>query len=435
MFKKIKVFLFENRSTSQIIAKNTLWLFSGQALSRLLRASLVVYSARILGASSWGAFSYALGITTFLTVFSDIGIGALLTKEAARAPEKKTEYLATALVIKLALIAVLGGTAAVVFPYFAKIPEAVAIMPILVFAFAFDALRELGASLARALERMEIEAIAGVATNAAIVTLGFALLFGGSGSRGLAFAYAAGSGLGLAAIFFALRRHVGNLLRHAKKELVGAIIKTAWPFGLLGLLGVIMLNTDIIMLGSLVTPEEVGFYAAAQKIIQLLYVLPALFSISVFPALARAASSNPESARRILEQSVALAIAVAVPIALLGVFLGDWIIPFLFGKAYMPAAAVFKILSLTVLIVYPAGVIGNAIFAYDATKYLALFVGAAAISNVAFNLILIPPLGIEGAALATILAELFSNAILWKKIKQVSGFKVLPVLGSLIGFK
>lgn len=435
MFSKFKSFLFENSSVNQTIAKNTFWLFGGQAMSRLMRAALVVYAARVLGASSWGAFSYALGITTFLTVLSDIGIGALLTKEAARAPEKKTAYLATALRIKLVLILVIAVIIAFVFPQLAKIPESAALIPILIFAFAFDALRDLGAALARSLEHMEIEAGVQVFTNFAIAALGFLFLAQGGGSRLLAVSYAAGSGIGLIAIFFALRKYLGNLLRAFRKELIGPILKTAWPFGLLGLLGVIMLNTDIIMLGWLRAPEEVGYYSAAQKIIQLLYVLPALFSISVFPALARTAVSDPNYAKKLLERSVALAIAAAVPIAILGVLLGDWLIPLLFGPAYLAAASTFKILSLTVLIVYPAGVIGNAIFAYDATKYLALFVGAAAISNVFFNLLLIPRFGIEGAAFATILAELLSNAILWRKIKQINGFKILPALSELIGFK
>ncbi|MEK7590294.1 MAG: oligosaccharide flippase family protein, partial [Patescibacteria group bacterium] len=80
MFLKIKNWLFSNQTISQTIAKNTFWLFSGQMIGRLLRAAIVIYAARVLGAASWGAFSYALGIAAFLTIFSDIGINALITK-------------------------------------------------------------------------------------------------------------------------------------------------------------------------------------------------------------------------------------------------------------------------------------------------------------------------------------------------------------------
>ena len=91
MFLKIKNWLFSNQTISQTIAKNTFWLFSGQMIGRLLRAAIVIYAARVLGAASWGAFSYALGIAAFLTIFSDIGINALITKQTARDPSLKDQ--------------------------------------------------------------------------------------------------------------------------------------------------------------------------------------------------------------------------------------------------------------------------------------------------------------------------------------------------------
>ncbi|HCX45466.1 TPA: flippase, partial [Patescibacteria group bacterium] len=44
------------------IVKNTLWLTGGEVTGRLIRAVLVVYAARTLGASDWGTFSYVLSL-------------------------------------------------------------------------------------------------------------------------------------------------------------------------------------------------------------------------------------------------------------------------------------------------------------------------------------------------------------------------------------
>ncbi|MCL5004783.1 MAG: hypothetical protein M1170_02470, partial [Patescibacteria group bacterium] len=60
MLQKIKSFLFENKTTRQTIAKNTFWLFFGEISSRVLRAAIVIYAARVLGADGWGVFSYAI---------------------------------------------------------------------------------------------------------------------------------------------------------------------------------------------------------------------------------------------------------------------------------------------------------------------------------------------------------------------------------------
>ncbi|HEY4475568.1 MAG TPA: flippase [Candidatus Paceibacterota bacterium] len=426
MLVKLKKFLFENSSIFQTVAKNTFWLFLGQIISRLLRAVVVVYGARKLGASSWGAFSYALGIATFLTSFSDIGINALITKEAAREPQSKDRYLATAFLIKLAFLIIIAALAPLIFLYFTKIEEAAAIMPILIFVFAFDTLRDLGSALSRALEKMQIEAFIQIFTNFLIAALGTVFLYFYGTAKALSFAYALGSGLGMAAIFFALKSHFKNMWKSFRFALVKPILMTAWPFGLLGLMGVIMLNTDIIMLGWLRTAEEVGYYAAAQKIIQLLYILPAIIAISIFPIMSRLIIANPLSVKRILEKAVSVSILIAAPIAAFGILFGDLIINLFFGPEYAQSILPFRILVATVLIVYPSSLIGHAIFVYDQQKSFAGFVAVAVSSNILLNLLLIPPFGINGAAAATILTQLMTNSLIWRKMKSVNQMEIWP---------
>jgi len=429
---KIIHWLLNNKSAGQTIAKNTFWLFAGQMTSRFLRAAIVIYAARVLGAESWGAFSYALGIAAFLTIFSDIGINALITKEAARHPELKDRYLSTAFFTKIGLLAIFIITTVIFFPYLTKIEEAAAIMPILIFVFAFDTLRDLGSALSRALEKMQIEAGIQIFTNFAIVLLGFAFLAVMPSPRSLAFAYAIGSGLGLIAIFYILREHFQNLFGNFHKELIRPILATAWPFGLMGLMGAIMLNTDIIMLGWLRSALEVGYYSAAQKPVQLLYILPTLLATSIFPILARLAKSAADEGKGILEKYVGRVILISIPITLIGVLFPGLIINLLFGGEYSPAIETFRLLMLTVVIVYPSTLIGNAIFAYDHQKAFIGFVLIAVFGNVLFNLIFIPPFGIEGAAIATILTQLLTNALIWRKAKKITGLRVWPAIKKLL---
>ncbi len=415
-------FLTENRNPSQTIRKNAAWLFAGQIASRVLRAAIVIYAARVLGADSWGAFSYALGVATFLTVFSDIGIGALLTREGARSPEFRDRYLGTAIGAKILLVIVVALGVTILFPYLTNIEEARVIMPILIFVFVFDTLRDLGSAFARALERMQTEAIAQVFTNLMIVVLGFILLTKFGTSRSLAIAYATGSGLGLIGMGYALRGYLMQSIRRFDVSLIRDIVTTAWPFGLFGIMGILMLNTDIIMLGWMRTPAEVGYYSAAQKFIQLLYVFPTIFASSLFPTLTRMVSENPEGAKRLLERAVAIAVVAAIPIAAIGIVLGPWIIPLFFGAAYLPAIRTFQILMATVAIIFPSALVGNAIFAYGSERRFVYVVGIAVIGNVAMNAFLIPPFGIEGAAAATIVTQLIVNGIIWRKMQRLNGF-------------
>jgi len=432
MFQKVTHLLFRNTTAKQTIVKNIFWLFTGQFLSRVIRASLVIYAARILGAAHWGAFSYALGVAALLTIFSDIGINALITKEATREPEWKHYYIATAFFIKLVLLSFFVLGVIFFFPYLTNIPEAAAIMPILIFVFAFDTMRDLGSAISRSLEKMQIEAGINVFTNIAIVVLGFLALTISPTPRSLAFAYALGSGLGFTAIVIILRHYFKNLLTHFRASLIPLILFSAWPFGLLGIMGALNLNTDIVMIGWLRTPEELGFYSAAQKLIHLLYIFPTLLAASVFPLLTRNASHNPAYAKAVLEKAVALILLIAVPLVLIGLLVSAPLIHLLYGAEYGASLATFRILLITLLIVYPSSIIGNAVFAYDHQKSFVVFVLVSAFGNVLFNALLIPRFGIEGAAISTVITQCITNFLIWRKMKSINNFSVFTRIKSLL---
>ncbi len=435
MFRNLKNWLFHNTRPAQTIAKNTFWLLSGQMTSRLLRAAIVIYAARLLGAAHWGAFSYGLGVVTFLTVFSDIGINALITKESTRNPELKNRYLATAFFIKLGLLIVLVVATTIFLRTLTHIEEASLIMPILIFVFVFDTLRDLGSALSRSLEKMEIEAATTIFTNLVIVVLGFIFLAILPTTRSLALAYALGSGIGLLATIYILRGYFQNLFSNFTVALIKPILVNAWPFGLMGLMGVVNLNTDVIMLGWMRTATEIGYYSTAQKLIQLLYVLPTLLATSIFPAMARLVKTEPEKAKSLLEKSIALMLLISLPLILIGFFFAHQIVLLFFGAEYLPSVLTFQILLLTLLTVYPLVVIGNAIFAYDQQRSFIVFVAVAIFSNVFFNALFIPAYGIEGAAISTVVAQLITNLLIWKKIKSINRLSVWPHLKRYLTFR
>ncbi|MBI1839199.1 MAG: flippase, partial [Candidatus Colwellbacteria bacterium] len=293
-----------DEATGKQIAKNTFWLFIGQITGRALRAAIVIYAARILGAASWGAFSYAISLAALLTIFSDVGVNALITREGSRFPELRQKYLATAFFIKTVLLIILMGGVIIFGRYLTNLEEAIALMPVVVFIFAFDSLRDLGSGMARALEKMQIESLITIFTNASIFILGFVFLYLVPTSKSLARAYAAGTGLGLAAVVFSLRPYFKGLTRNFDRNLVKPIIISAWPFGLMGLMGAVMINTDVLMLGWLAGAREVGLYSAGQRIVQLLYIVPTLIAAAFFPELSRLASTSSEKFKNLLEQAL-----------------------------------------------------------------------------------------------------------------------------------
>lgn len=432
MLQKLKLFLFENQTLKQTVAKNTFWLFFGQISGRLLRAGLIIYAARVLGPSSWGAFSYVMTLVAFMTIFSDMGMGAIVTRESAKNPEFSKKYFSTAFCLKLVLLTV--GMLLLIFgaPYLTNIPEAQTLLPLVALILFFDSLRNFGFVISRAKEKMQLEAFNEIITNFAITVLGLTFLYFAPTSQSLATAYIYGVAIGFVAILLMLKNHFNSSLTDFDKTLVKPIIKDSLPFALASFLGAIMINTDLIMIGWMRSADEVGFYSAAQKPVQVFYTIASLFAVSIFPALTKTLKDSLEKGGRILERAVSMSLLVAIPLSLGGIILGGQIIALLFGSQYLTATASFQILMLTILIIFPSVIVSNSILAHEQQKNFIVFSLIGAIGNIVFNFLLIPSFGIAGASASTVITQILANYFIWKKMQSVNPFSVLPNIKKII---
>ena len=417
MLSRIKNFLLTNQSIRQTVAKNAFWNTVGQFGGRLLRAGIIIYAARELGAESWGAFSYALSLAALLTIFSDLGITGLLTREGSKHPELRAKYLATAFFTKLMLMVTGAAVFLIITRSFIDNIEVLALLPVVVILTAIDGLHDLSNGMARAVQRMELEAWANIMTNLGILIFGFTALFLYGNSFALAIGYTVGSSIGLAAIIITLRKYFVGLLKNFSFSFIKPMIAKAWPFGLAGLMGAIMINTDIVMLSSFRSIEEVGFYSAAQRIILLLYILPGLLVVPLFPVLSKLLS-EPERFRAIVSKGLRVLLIMALPLTAGGIILGGGIIELIYGKEYLQATLSFQIMAITALTTFPAILIGNAIYATDRMRVLITYAIIGIFGNVFLNLLLIPPLGMVGVAIATVLVQFIGNTYAFIKMRE-----------------
>ena len=429
MFKKIKDSLFTNVHTRQTVAKNVFWLSVGQIGSRLFRALIIVYAARVLGAAEYGVFAYVLGLAGFFTIFADIGVNATLTREIAKKPDEASQYFATAFWIKIALLIITAGLVIFVAPMFSKIEGVRALLPFMALLTAFDGLRELSASFFRAREKMELEALITTSTNVAVTVFGFLILRLATNAEALAITYALSAGTGTIIGAIILRHQFAGVIKFFRKNLVRPILEVALPIAFLGIIAVFMLQTDILMLGFLKGPEDIGFYSAGQKIVQMLYTLPAIFATSVFPVLSRLIGKNErEKTKSVIEQCVGSINMIGIPIVVGGIVLAKSIIFFLYGAEYLPAVLSFQVLALTPLIIFPSYFVGNYVFAYDGHKKMIIPVISGSLGNIVLNAILIPPFGIVGASIATLGAQSIYQGLQWRLAKQYNNFYTLRYL-------
>lgn len=426
MIKRLKTLLFQNQSTKQTFTKNVFWLTLSQIGSRSIRSIIIIYSARLLGVAEYGVFAYALGLAGFFSIFGDMGLSAILTRETAKNPEKKSVYFATIFWLKIFLLVLTGALIIFIAPYFSKIDAAKPLILLVALLTTLDALRDLVISFFRASEKMERESLINLITNIAITVFGLIILFYHPNAKALFITYIIGSGLGVLLAFWLIRKYLVKIFKDFQLIILKPIINSALPFAMMGLLGAFMTNVDLVMLGWLKTATEVGFYSAGQKIILILYTIPTIFTAASFPAISRfIGQQQTETVRKLLGKTIIISLTLAAPLVAGGIILAKPIIAFLYGEAYLLGTNAFQILLIPLLVTWPGQMIGNFIFAHDQQKKIVGYVALTSINNLAFNYLLIPPFGIVGAAIATLISQVIYNLLTWRLTKKLMNFYTL----------
>lgn len=416
---KIYSFLFKNTGFRQTVLKNAFWLFSSQIAGHAIRAIIVIYAARTLGAAGFGTASYALSLAGIFMVIADIGMGTVLTKAMVQHPNERDRYFATA--FSLRCLCALASFFAVIGigPFITRIPEAVILLPLAALTLIFDSMRNLAIAFIHAKEKMEWETGLMISTNVATVVLGVGLVMVYKTPAAMLYGYAAGSGIGFCAAFFVLREYVKKTLTHFDRRIAENLLRQSLPLAFAGLLGGTMLNIDAIMIGWWRDATDIGLYAAAQKPIQIAYGFAIMIGGSLLPAFSRIATTNNARFTSVVRNVMKPIILVSAGLSFLCVIFAKELLVLAYGPAYAPATGTFIILALTIAINTPIIIGFDAIVAAGKQNVYLWSAPIQAISNIGLNTLLIPRFGIEGAALSTLVTQLVVNAYLWSKIRKL----------------
>jgi O-antigen/teichoic acid export membrane protein len=178
--------------------------------------------------------------------------------------------------------------------------------------------------------------------------------------------------------------------------------------------------SDRFFLVKLTDTEEVGLYSVGVRIASAMALLLTAFR-TAWPAFAYSIDDDREARRTyafVLTYLVLATSWVATGLALLSPWLVDWIA----APAFSSSSRVVGPLAFAVVVFAGYVVVAIGVGRARRTQFNWVVTGAAAIVNVALNLLLIPPYGMMGAAVATIAAyaTMFAGMTWWAQ-------KIYPV--------
>lgn len=197
-----------------------------------------------------------------------------------------------------------------------------------------------------------------------------------------------------------------ELLKQATWSTSRALINRGCPLVLAGLSIMIYMKSDQVMLQWLSGPEDVGQYSVAVRVAESLYFLPFALSSTFMPRIGSGTGlfeSDPELRRLYRSAWLLGAGMVVTSMLLLPPF-----VPLVFGKQFLPAQAGLVWLGPAAFAVSMGCASGAWLNAQGHQKLVALRCAIGAIINMCLNFLLIPRLGLVGAAVATSISQIAS---------------------------
>ena len=429
----IRKFFLENIGIRQTILKNTFWLTAAEVVIGFLRLALLIYVARILGATEYGKFTFAFSFVSVIVIFSDLGVIDIITREFSRNKESEKEFpkiltLNIVLSFGALLMMVIGSFLITSDPYIQRL--------IWILAFFILSSSFFGIFLAflRGRQKMEYEAGIKVIHTIILVAVSFLGIFYLPSAIGLGYGYLAANLFSLMALLLFFHLHFQRLQLSFDKSIFN-ILKISWPLSL-GYVPIwIYITVSSIMLGYFNLITENGWYSAASKI-ALMAMIPAdLIIRSFYPVLSKFFVNAKQELQKSWDYLVGLMIFLVIPVVVGGITLAPKIIDFFYGPDFAPSILSFQLLMVAVgltFINYPFSVI-LIISDHQEKNFFLIILGI--FVNIILNIILISWYGFYGAIISVIASSLIIlllTMIISRKFIEISLFNIKLLKYSVI---
>jgi O-antigen/teichoic acid export membrane protein len=202
-------------------------------------------------------------------------------------------------------------------------------------------------------------------------------------------------------------------------------LKKSYPFALLTLFMAAYLRIDSVLLGKLLPDgkEQAGIYAQSFRIVEILSNYGYLFTIILLPIFSRMIKKR-ESVEQLSKLSFLLLFVPAIIITLGCMFFSSEIIDILYNAHIPDSSQVFKILIFSFLGMCTTYIFGTLLTANGSLKELNLMAISAVILNLTLNLILIPRMGVFGAAITNVSTQVFTSLVQIILAVRIFKFKI-----------
>ena len=400
------VFQKLNRFWKNRVVSNAKWMIAEQAVQMIVSFVIGMITARYLGPSNYGVINYCYAYTAFFTAIAGLGIEAIVVKELIAQPDKQQEIVGTSIVLRC-LAGFLSMASILLILYFVdardEVVLTVGLLQSMVLVFkAFEIidfwfqskLQSKYASILKSISYVIVACYKVYILVAAKPVEWFAF------STSLDFLIIA---ILLTGAYF---KRGGEGFKF-DKDIAKVLLSQGYHYIISNLIITIYAQMDKVMIKHMMTEADTGLYSAAIMICTYWVLVPTAIINSVRPVIMELKKDgNEEGYKHRFSQLYSLLIWLGIVVSVVITVLSSFVMKIVYGAEYITAAG-----ALSIAIWYTTfstlGVArGNWLVCENKNQYAKWFVLFGAVLNIVLNYLLIPVMGIEGAALATLITQI-----------------------------
>ncbi|HEX9115564.1 MAG TPA: oligosaccharide flippase family protein [Anaerolineae bacterium] len=438
------------RSEVATVAKNSVVQVFMSLVNKVIDFAFAMLRLRILNPAGEGSFTLAINFYMIFDIITRFGLGTLLTRDVAAERGQARRYLANVVVLRCALWLV-SLPLMFLLAYFYQVrgrltPEEGQAIAIFAGALFFSNIAEAITSVFNAYEKMEYPAGLATATAVTKVALGGLVLLPplNMGFVGLAWVSLITNVIQVIWLYAVMEAKVLPPTDHRPWHILDfrlqrTMLSESGPLMINNLLANVFWRLGVWILFDFGGAVAVGIFSAGTKYLDGINIIPAYFTLAIFPLMSRYARNGTEGMQKAYRLAVQLLLMVALPIAVFFTFAATPLIQVLGGSAFLPDSAIaLRVMIWSIPIGFMNSVTQYALIAVGQQRFLTRAFVIGVVVTALVNLALAPRLGYLAAAIAMIPAELSLFApFAWAVHRHVAPISWLnlcrgPVLGTLI---
>lgn len=389
------------------LAANSIVQIGGSALAAAISFFTFAAMTRGLGPDDYGAYVAATSFLFLPIVLSDFGLATTVLRDISAQPDDTERLMRRSVPLRAALSAVAVAVMVViglVVPFDEKTKLALLIWSVGAWATLMNValLPVLQTQL-----RMHWAVAANVTGRVVSLVLTLGALSAGIGFTGVVWAQV----IGVVVTFLVDLAIVGRLV--SLRPIIDlpywkTAVRASLVIGLAIGLGQIFFKVDGVILALVRPGEEVGFYGAAYKFVELSDLIVAAIALSVFPALTHYATTEDPAFGPLVQRTFDILLAAATLVSLVFLIFPEQLITLTAGSEFAPGADALRLLAPYPMLFFVNSLIWRVLIAHGHDRVLLAIASSVLALNIVLNLALLPPYGFRAASVTAVASEVVS---------------------------